>query len=113
MKQTTIAKSVSLEGVGLHTGQNVHMTFIPAVADYGIKFQRTDMEGQPFVDADVDNVVDTSRGTTIEQNGARIATVEHVMAALAGLEIDNCVVQIDGGETPIMDGSSRFYEGFA
>lgn len=109
MKQTTIAKSVSLEGVGLHTGQNVHMTFLPAAADYGIKFQRTDLEGQPFVDADVDNVVDTSRGTTIEQNGARVATVEHVMAALAGLEIDNCIVQIDGGETPIMDGSSRFF----
>lgn len=109
MKQTTIANPVSLEGVGLHTGQNVHMTFLPAADNHGIKFQRVDLPGQPIVDADVDNVVDTSRGTTIEQNGARIATVEHVMAALAGLEIDNCLVQIDGGETPIMDGSSRFF----
>lgn len=109
MKQTTIKKTVTIDGVGLHTGQVVTMTFNPADENYGIKFQRVDLPGQPIVDADVDNVVDTSRGTTIEQNGARIATVEHVMAALAGLEIDNCLVQINGGETPIMDGSSRFF----
>jgi UDP-3-O-[3-hydroxymyristoyl] N-acetylglucosamine deacetylase/3-hydroxyacyl-[acyl-carrier-protein] dehydratase len=85
------------------------MTFMPAPENYGIKFQRVDLPGQPIIDADVDNVVDTSRGTTIEQNGGRVATVEHVMASLAGLEIDNCLVQINGGETPIMDGSSRYF----
>ena len=109
MKQTTIKKSVSLEGVGLHTGQMVTLTFLPAEDNHGIKFQRVDLPGMPVVDADVDNVVDTSRGTTIEQNGARVATVEHVMASLAALEIDNCMVQINGGETPIMDGSSQFF----
>lgn len=109
MKQTTIKKAVSISGVGLHTGQNVTMTFLPAPENHGIKFQRVDMPGQPIVDADVDNVVDTSRGTTLEQNGARVATVEHVMASLAGLEIDNCLVQTDATETPIMDGSSRFF----
>jgi len=109
MKQTTIKKPVELEGVGLHTGQKVSMKFMPAPENYGIKFQRTDLPNQPIIDADVDNVTDTSRGTTIEQNGGKVATVEHVMAALAGLEIDNCLVQINGGETPIMDGSSRFF----
>ncbi|MBC7381434.1 MAG: bifunctional UDP-3-O-[3-hydroxymyristoyl] N-acetylglucosamine deacetylase/3-hydroxyacyl-ACP dehydratase [Bacteroidia bacterium] len=109
MKQTTIKKAVSVEGVGLHTGQIVNMTFMPAKEHYGIKFQRVDLPNQPLIDADVDNVVDTSRGTTLEQNGARVATVEHVMASLAGLEIDNCLVQINGGETPIMDGSSSFF----
>lgn len=109
MKQTTIKKAVSISGVGLHTGQNVTLTFLPASEHHGIKFQRVDLPGQPVVDADVDNVVDTSRGTTIEQHGARIATVEHVMASLAGLEIDNCLVQIDAVETPIMDGSSRYF----
>jgi UDP-3-O-[3-hydroxymyristoyl] N-acetylglucosamine deacetylase/3-hydroxyacyl-[acyl-carrier-protein] dehydratase len=109
VKQTTIKKAVSISGVGLHTGQNVTLTFLPAIENHGIKFQRVDLPGQPIVDADVDNVVDTSRGTTIEQNGARVATVEHVMASLAGLEIDNCLLQIDATETPIMDGSSRYF----
>ena len=78
-----------MSGVGLHTGVDVHMTFLPAKTNYGIKFQRTDLPGQPIVDADVDNVVDLSRGTTIEQNGARVNTVEHTMAALVGMQIDN------------------------
>lgn len=85
------------------------MTFLPAKPNHGIKFQRTDLDGQPIVDADVDNVVDLSRGTTIEQNGARIATVEHTMAALVGLEIDNILIQLDGPEPPITDGSSRMF----
>ena len=89
IKQHTIKKSVTLSGVGLHTGVESNMTFLPAKPDHGIKFQRTDLEGQPVVDADVDNVVDLSRGTTIEQSGARINTVEHTLAALTGLEIDN------------------------
>ncbi|MFN4082081.1 MAG: bifunctional UDP-3-O-[3-hydroxymyristoyl] N-acetylglucosamine deacetylase/3-hydroxyacyl-ACP dehydratase [Bacteroidia bacterium] len=109
MKQTTIKKTVTVDGVGLHTGKIVTMTFNPAPENHGIKFQRVDLPDQPIIDADVDNVVDISRGTTLEQNGARVATVEHVMAALAGLEIDNCLVQINEGETPIMDGSSTYF----
>ncbi len=109
MKQNTIKKAVSLSGVGLHTGVEVTITFNPAPENYGIKFQRIDMPGQPMIDADVDNVTDLSRGTTLEQNGGKVATVEHVMASLAGLEIDNCVVQINAEETPILDGSSRYF----
>lgn len=107
IKQHTLKKSVELNGVGLHTGVNTRMTFVPAKAGHGIKFQRTDLEGQPIIDADCDNVVDVSRGTTIEQSGARVHTVEHVLAALVGLQIDNVLIQLDGPEPPIMDGSSR------
>ncbi|TRX54296.1 bifunctional UDP-3-O-[3-hydroxymyristoyl] N-acetylglucosamine deacetylase/3-hydroxyacyl-ACP dehydratase [Fulvivirga sp. M361] len=107
IKQHTIKKSVTLSGVGLHTGVQANMTFLPAKPGHGIKFQRIDLEGQPTVDADVDNVVDLSRGTTIEQSGARVNTVEHTLAALVGLEIDNVLIQLDGPETPIMDGSSK------
>ena len=109
LKQHTIKKPVTLSGVGLHTGVNVNMTFLPAKPNHGIKFQRIDLDGHPIVDADVDNVVDLSRGTTIEQNGARINTVEHTMAALVGFEIDNILIQLDGPEPPIMDGSSKMY----
>ncbi len=105
-KQQTIQKSVSVSGVGLHTGVSATMTFLPAPANHGYKFQRVDLPGQPIVDADVDNVVDLSRGTTIEQSGARIHTVEHTLAALVGLQIDNALIQLDGPEPPIMDGSS-------
>ena len=110
-KQHTITKAVTLSGVGLHTGVVANLTFLPAPANHGIKFQRVDLPGQPIADADVDYVVDTSRGTTIEHNGARINTVEHVLAALVGLEIDNILIQLDGPEPPIMDGSSiKFVE---
>jgi UDP-3-O-[3-hydroxymyristoyl] N-acetylglucosamine deacetylase / 3-hydroxyacyl-[acyl-carrier-protein] dehydratase len=105
-KQHTIKKSVTLSGVGLHTGVEANMTFLPAPVGHGIKFQRIDLKEQPIIDADVDNVVDISRGTSIEQSGARINTVEHTMAALVGLEIDNVLIQLDGPEPPIMDGSS-------
>ena len=106
IKQHTIGKSVTISGVGLHTGVKASMTFLPAKPNHGIKFQRIDIEGRPTVDADVDHVVDLSRGTTIEQSGARVNTVEHVLAALVGLEIDNVLIEIDGPEPPIMDGSS-------
>ena len=105
--QHTIRKSVTLSGVGLHTGVQANMTFVPAPVNHGIKFQRVDLEGQPIVEADVDNVVDLSRGTTIEKNGARVNTVEHTLAALVGLQIDNILIQLDGPEPPIMDGSSK------
>lgn len=106
IKQHTIKGKVSLSGVGLHTGQNVNLHFLPADQNHGIKFQRIDLEGQPIVEADVDYVVDVSRGTTLEKNGAKVATVEHVLAAVIGLEIDNVLIQLDADETPIMDGSS-------
>lgn len=109
IKQHTIKKAVTVSGVGLHTGVQANMTFLPAKPNHGIKFQRTDLEGEPIVDADVDNVVDLSRGTTIEQHGARINTVEHTLAALVGLEIDNVLIQLDGPEPPIMDGSSKMF----
>ncbi|WP_400191105.1 bifunctional UDP-3-O-[3-hydroxymyristoyl] N-acetylglucosamine deacetylase/3-hydroxyacyl-ACP dehydratase [Hymenobacter sp. B81] len=105
-KQHTIKAPVTVSGVGLHTGVQATMTFCPAPVNHGYKFQRVDLDGQPTVDADVDNVVDLSRGTTIEQNGARVNTVEHTLAALVGLQLDNVLIQLDGPEPPIMDGSS-------
>jgi UDP-3-O-[3-hydroxymyristoyl] N-acetylglucosamine deacetylase / 3-hydroxyacyl-[acyl-carrier-protein] dehydratase len=106
IRQRTLKSVVSISGVGLHTGKQVNLTFVPAPENHGYKFQRVDLPGNPIIDADVDNVVDTSRGTTLEQNGARVHTTEHVLAALVGLEIDNALVQLDGPEMPIMDGSS-------
>lgn len=105
-KQHTIAAPATVSGVGLHTGVVATMTFQPAPPNHGFKFQRIDLPGQPIVDADVDNVVDLSRGTTIEQNGARVHTVEHTLAALVGMQLDNVLIQLDGPEPPIMDGSS-------
>jgi UDP-3-O-[3-hydroxymyristoyl] N-acetylglucosamine deacetylase/3-hydroxyacyl-[acyl-carrier-protein] dehydratase len=106
VKQRTIKTAVSLSGTGLHTGESVTMTFHPAPENHGFKFRRVDLEGQPIIDADVDNVTDTSRGTTITQNGASVSTVEHVLAALVGCELDNVLIDLNGPETPIMDGSS-------
>lgn len=105
-KQHTITAPVTVSGVGLHTGVVANMTFLPAPPNHGIVFQRVDLPDQPTVEADVDYVVDLSRGTTIEKNGARVNTVEHTLAALVGLEIDNVLIQLDGPEPPIMDGSS-------
>jgi UDP-3-O-[3-hydroxymyristoyl] N-acetylglucosamine deacetylase/3-hydroxyacyl-[acyl-carrier-protein] dehydratase len=109
LKQTTIKAPVTVKGVGLHTGKEVTMTFKPAPENHGYKFQRIDLPGSPIIDADVDNVTDTSRGTTITQNGASVSTVEHTLAALAGLELDNILIEIDAPETPIMDGSSIIF----
>lgn len=105
--QTTIQKAVSLSGVGLHTGQTVNMTFRPAAANSGYVFQRTDLEGAPLVEALASHVVNTDRGTTIAKGDAKIHTVEHVLAALVGLGIDNCLIELDSAEPPIMDGSSK------
>ena len=105
--QTTLKSEASISGVGLHTGEEVTLTFVPAPEDFGYVFQRTDLEGQPTIKADCDLVVDTSRGTTLEENGARVSTIEHVLAALAGMEIDNVLIQLTGPEAPIMDGSSK------
>jgi len=108
-KQHTIKNKVTVSGVGLHTGVDANMTFVPAPPNHGIKFQRIDLEGQPIVEADVDYVVDLSRGTTIQKGEARINTVEHTLAALVGLEIDNVMIQLDGPEPPVLDGSSIQY----
>jgi len=105
--QQTLKGSVTLQGVGLHTGAHVTMTMKPANPGFGIRFQRVDLPEKPVVKADVDYVVDTSRGTTIEYNGARVSTIEHTLAALVGLEIDNILIELDGPEVPILDGSSR------
>lgn len=108
-KQHTIKEKITISGVGLHTGENCNMTFVPQDVNHGIKFQRIDLPHQPIVEADVDYVVDVSRGTTIEKDGARVNTVEHTLAALTGLEIDNVLIQLDGPEPPIMDGSSKMF----
>ncbi len=105
-KQHTIKAPVKVSGVGLHTGAQVNLTFVPAPINHGILFKRVDLPDQPVVECDVDNVVDVSRGTSIEKNGARINTVEHALAALVGLQIDNILIELDGPEIPIMDGSS-------
>lgn len=113
VKQRTIKADITVSGVGLHTGKSVNMRFKAAPENHGYKFKRVDIEGTPVVDADVDNVTDTSRGTTISQNGASVSTVEHVLAALVGLEIDNILIELDGPEVPIMDGSAiQFIEAF-
>lgn len=109
VKQKTIKKEVSVQGVGLHTGANVTLTFCPAPENHGFKFQRTDLPGEPLVDADCDNVTDTARGTTVTQNGASISTVEHVMASLVGMDLDNILMKLDGPEMPIMDGSAILF----
>ena len=108
-KQQSIKQDVSLSGKGLHTGIDVTMTLKPAAANHGIKFKRVDLEGQPIIDADVDNVIDTSRGTTLEQNGAQIATCEHLLSAIVSSEIDNILIEIDNIELHILDGSALFY----
>lgn len=105
-KQHTIKQKVSVTGVGLHNGKKVTLTFNPAPENHWFKFQRVDLDGQPIIDADADLVVDTSRGTTLEKNGVRVNTIEHVLAALVGMGIDNCLIQVDSPEMPIMDGSS-------
>lgn len=104
--QRTIAKSFSLKGLGLHTGVEVNLVFKPAPAGHGIKFQRVDLEGAPVVAADVNRVISTDRSTTIGSGDATISTVEHLLSAIAGLQIDNLLVELDGIEIPILDGSA-------
>jgi UDP-3-O-[3-hydroxymyristoyl] N-acetylglucosamine deacetylase / 3-hydroxyacyl-[acyl-carrier-protein] dehydratase len=108
-KQKTIKTSVSVSGTGLHTGNQVTLTFNPAPVNHGYKFRRTDLNPDILVDADVDHVVDTSRGTSIQSDGVRIDTIEHVLASLAGLEIDNVLVEMNQSETPILDGSAGIF----
>ncbi len=109
VKQRTIKSEVKISGVGLHTGKQVSLTIKPAPENHWYKFQRVDLEGNPIVEVDADNVSDVSRGTTISQNGASISTIEHLMAALVGLQLDNILIEIDGPEVPILDGSSNTF----
>ena len=109
VKQRTIAKDVSLTGVGLHTGKEVTLTFKPAPENHGYSFVRVDLEGRPEVEADANYVVNTQRGTNLEKRGVKIQTSEHVLAALVGLEVDNCIMELNASEPPIMDGSSKFF----
>jgi UDP-3-O-[3-hydroxymyristoyl] N-acetylglucosamine deacetylase/3-hydroxyacyl-[acyl-carrier-protein] dehydratase len=105
-KQHTIKSEVSITGTGIHTGILVEMTLKPANPNFGIQFQRTDLPNKPIIKADCDFVTDTSRGTTLESDGAKINTVEHVLAALVGMGIDNVLITLNGPEVPIIDGSS-------
>jgi UDP-3-O-[3-hydroxymyristoyl] N-acetylglucosamine deacetylase / 3-hydroxyacyl-[acyl-carrier-protein] dehydratase len=108
-QQRTIAKAVSMEGTGLHTGTTCTMTFKPAPENFGIRFVRTDLGGNPEIPAIADNVVDVSRGTTIGIGEAKVHTVEHVLAAIVGLQIDNIIIELNGIEPPIGDGSALPY----
>lgn len=108
-KQRTIKNPITLSGVGLHTGNKSNMTFKPAPENYGIKFKRIDLTNSPEIPADIDHVVDISRGTTIAKDGAEVHTVEHVLAAIMGSEVDNIIVELDSNEPPIMDGSAKDY----
>ncbi len=108
-KQRTIEKEITLSGVGLHTGENVTMKFVPAPENHGYAFKRVDLEGEPIIEADANYVVNTQRGTNLEKNGVKIQTSEHVLAALVGLEIDNVLIELNSSEPPIMDGSSKFF----
>ncbi len=105
--QKTLKGAVTLSGVGLHTGKEVTMTMKPANPGFGFRFQRIDLPEKPVVKADADYVVDTSRGTTIDFNGARVSTIEHTLAALVGMGVDNVLIELNGPEVPIMDGSSQ------
>jgi UDP-3-O-[3-hydroxymyristoyl] N-acetylglucosamine deacetylase/3-hydroxyacyl-[acyl-carrier-protein] dehydratase len=105
-KQHTLCESVSISGTGLHTGILVDMTLHPANPGFGIQFQRVDLPNQPVIKADCDLVTDTSRGTTLQVGDAKVSTVEHILAALVGLGVDNALIELNGPEIPIMDGSS-------
>ncbi|MDO9374526.1 MAG: bifunctional UDP-3-O-[3-hydroxymyristoyl] N-acetylglucosamine deacetylase/3-hydroxyacyl-ACP dehydratase [Bacteroidota bacterium] len=106
-KQHTLVSEVHISGTGLHTGINVDMTLNPAKPGFGFQFQRIDLPGRPIIKADCDLVTDTSRGTTLESGDAKVSTVEHILAALVGMGVDNCLIEINGPEIPIIDGSSE------
>lgn len=108
-RQNTLQKSIRVDGTGLHTGEKVSLTFNPDGENKGFTFRRTDLDGTPEVQAIAKNVLSTDRGTTLRSGQALVNTVEHVLAALVGMDIDNCLIEVDGPETPIMDGSSKFF----
>src|SRR5690606_23485570 len=105
--QHTIKEEIAISGAGIHTGKFVTMRLKPADPHTGINFQRVDLPEKPVIKADVDNVIDTNRSTTIGVNGARVGTIEHLMASLVGMGVDNVLIEIDGEEVPILDGSAQ------
>ena len=107
--QKTISKESSLNGVGLHTGEHVRLTFKPAPSNTGLVFIREDIDGDNFIEAHIKHISNTDRGTNLDNGSFRIHTSEHVLAALTGLDIDNCYICLNGAEVPIMDGSSKFF----
>ena len=108
-KQKTIKEDIQLSGIGLHTGREVNLTIKPAKENTGFVFVRTDLEGRPQVEADVNYVTTTERGTTLEKLGVKIHTCEHLLAALVGMDIDNAILEMNSAEPPILDGSSKFF----
>ncbi len=109
MKQLTLKDSFSVQGKGLHTGLEIEATFCPAPENHGYKIQRVDLPDQPTIDAVAENVVESNRGTVVSQNNVTVSTIEHAMAALYALGIDNCLIKVNAPEIPILDGSSRIY----
>ena len=109
VKQKTLANSFKIKGRGLHTGVDVTMNFLPAPENHGFKFKRVDLKNQPIIDANADLVIDTSRGTLLEKDGARIGTIEHTLAALVGMDLDNVLIEVNNEEAPIIDGSSIYF----
>ena len=109
LKQMSLKGSFSLCGKGLHTGLSLTVTFNPAPENFGYKIQRIDLEGMPIIDAIAENVVDTQRGTVLGKGEVKVSTVEHGLAALYALGIDNCLIQVNGPEFPILDGSAAMY----
>ena len=109
LQQQTLRESVSFAGVGLHSGNRVGMSFLPAPPNTGIRFRRVDLDGKPEIEARIENVSDTTRSTTLSKGNIRVHTVEHVLATFAGYGIDNVVVELDANEPPIADGSARAY----
>src|SRR5678815_4883218 len=108
-QQQTLRQSVSYAGVGLHSGNRVTMTLLPAAPNTGIRFRRVDLEDKPEIEARVENVAQTNRSTTLAKGNAKIQTVEHVLATFSGFRIDNAIIELDANEPPIADGSSRHY----
>ncbi len=108
-KQKTLAQSFSIQGKGLHTGLEIQITFNPAPENHGYKVKRVDIEGQPVIDALAENVAGTQRGTVLSKNDVQVSTIEHAMAALYAYEIDNCLIEVNAPEFPILDGSSKQY----
>jgi len=109
LQQQTIKKSVGYSGVGLHSGNRVNMTLLPAQPDTGVRFRRVDLDGKPEIEARIDNVSDTTRSTTLSKGNIKVHTIEHLMATFAGFNIDNVVIELDANEPPIGDGSAQIY----
>ena len=109
LQKKTLKDSFSLSGKCLHKGLDLPVTFTPAPENHGYKLQSVALEGQPIIDAIADNVSETTRGTVLVKNGVKVSTIEHGMAALYALGIDNCLIQVNGPEFPILDGSAHYY----